>query len=192
MNKIIKLGICAFILLMSLQTKAQNKNYELETAYMNCMYGIFEDEGVKLKVLIKNAEQRLIEAKLLKDTSGKSYIALFKNIKHAVDGHIASFGISEHIIASMSSNEKAKEYISCMQRLMQSENFEDSKLSKFIKLSSSGNANPEITTLTTKLLSIFEAKDFEHDFYKYLTYSLIDKFNMYNKNSGAVTKDKNK
>ena len=52
MNKIIKPILFAFVLLISLQTKAQKQNFELETTYMNCMYGIFEDEGVKLKELM--------------------------------------------------------------------------------------------------------------------------------------------
>lgn len=190
MNKIIKPILFAFVLLISLQTKAQKQNFELETTYMNCMYGIFEDEGVKLKELIKNAEQQLIEAKLLKDTSGESYIALFKNIKQAVDGRIPSFEISSHVITGMNNNKKVKEYMSCMNGMMQSEAFKDSKISAIVKLSSSGTTNPEITTLANKLLTIFEAKDFEHDFYKYLTFSLIDKFNNYGKNSGAVTQEK--
>ena len=129
------------------------------------------------KELIKKAEQSLIQEKILKDTSGESYLALYKNIEKVIEGNVPSFGISDHVIQGMSNNKKIKEYMSCMQGIMQSPNFKDSKLSEFIKLSSSGNNNPTITSLVSKMLLIFEAKDFEQDFYKYLTFSLIDKFN---------------
>jgi len=79
--------------------------------------------------------------------------------------------------------------MNCMQGIMGSSNFADSKLSQFIKLSSSGNNNPKITDLVSKMLLIFEAKDFEQDFYKYLTFSLIDKFNT-NGNSSKDKKEK--
>lgn len=177
MKTLLRPFMFTIILLISYASFGQNKNYELETTYMNCMYGIFEDNGEKLKDLIKKAEQEFVDAKLLKDTSGESYIALFKNIEQAVDGRIGSLGISEHIVGNMSSNKKAKEYMSCMQGLMQSKNYENSKLSKLIKLSSSGSSNPKIKDLVGKLVTILEAKDFNNIFYKYLTFSLIDKFN---------------
>lgn len=184
MNNIYKTGTYALILFFTCVSFAQNKNYELESTYMNCMYGVFEDDGAKLKELIKKAEQTLIQKKLLKDASGESYLVLFKNIEQAVDGRIESLGISEHIVGNMSSNKKAKEYMSCMQGLMQSKNYENSKLSKLIKLSSSGSSNPKIKDLVDKLVTILEAKDFNNIFYKYLTFSLIDKFNA-TKKTGA-------
>lgn len=188
MNNIYKTSICTLILFITCVSFAQNKNYELETTYMNCMYGVFEDDGAKLKVLIEKAEQTLIQKKFLKDASGESYVALYKNIKKAIDGKVPSFGISDHVIKGMSTNKKIKEYMSCMQGLMQSPSFENSKLSKFIQLSSSGNNNPEITVLADKLLTIFEAEDFNHIFYKYLTFSLIDKFNASSKTSAGSSK----
>ncbi len=183
--------ICAIILFTSCVSFGQDKNYELEATYMNCMYGIFEDDGAELKELIKNAEQKLVAAKLLKDTSGESYIALFKNIEKAVDGRISSLGVSDHVIEGMSDKVKVKENMTCMQVMMKSENFEGSKLSKLIQLSSSGSSNPKITAITEKLLLIFEAKDFDHDFYKYLTFSLIDKFNTANKKQSNPPKGQN-
>ncbi|WP_430411799.1 hypothetical protein [Kordia sp.] len=189
MKKLLKSYIYVLILLVSCISFGQNKNYKLETTYMNCMYGIFEDDGVKLKELIKKAEQKLIEAKLLKDTSGKSYIALYKNIEKAINGEALNLGISNHVIEGMNNNKKIKEYMGCMQGIMQSKNYEGSKLNQFIKLSSSGSNNTKVTALATKLLTVFEAKDFDHDFYKYLTFSLIDKFNS-NINSSKGEKEK--
>ncbi len=191
MKTLLRPFMFTIILLISYTSFGQNKNYELETTYMNCMYGIFEDNGAKLKDLIKKAEQKLVDAKLLKDTSGKSYLALFKNIEQAVDGRIGSLGISEHIVGNMSSNKKAKEYMSCMQGLMQSKNYENSKLNKLIKLSSSGSSNPKIKDLVDKLVTILEAKDFNNIFYKYLTFSLIDKFNASNKVNAGSSKGEN-
>ncbi|WP_046756180.1 hypothetical protein [Kordia jejudonensis] len=178
----------SFIMLISCVSIAQNKNYQLETQYMNCMYGIFEDNGVKLQKLIKKAEQQLIDTKLLKDTSGESYIALFQNIEEAVKGNMGNLEISDYVIKGMSNNKKIKEYMECMNGLMESAEFKESKLSKFIQLSSSGNNNPDLKTLANKLLAIFEPKDFSNDFYKYLTFSFLDKFNKANKTGVNASK----
>jgi hypothetical protein len=144
------------------------------------MYSLFEDNGAELKALIKKAEQSLITAEVLEDASGKSYIALYKNIRMAIDGRVSSFGVSDHVIKALSGTENVKKYSICMNGILTNSTFENSKLSKIVTLSTSGN-NPKISDLTTKMLEIFEAKDFEHDFYKYLTFSLIDKFNAANK-----------
>ena len=179
MNKMIKPIICAFVLLISYTSTAQ-KNYELETNYMNCMCSLFDDEGAKFKSLIKEAEQNLIAAELLANTHGESYIALFKNIRTSIDGRVANFGISDYVVNTLLDSKNVKKYSICMDSILKSPSFENSKLKKFITLSSSGN-NPKITDLTSKMLEILEAKDFEHNFYKYLTFSLIDKFNAANK-----------
>jgi len=167
--------------MISHTSTAQQNNYELETNYMNCMYSLYEDNGAALKVLIKKAEQSLITAEVLEDASGKSYMALYKNIMMAVDGRMSNFGVSDHVIKALSGTENIKKYSTCMNGILTNKTFENSKLSKFISLSTSGNSDSKITTLTSKMLEIFEAKDFEHDFYKYLTFSLIDKFNAANK-----------
>lgn len=158
---------------------AQNK-FEQETAYMNCMYSLFDDNGAELKALIKKAEKSLLAAEVLSDTRGESYIALHKNIRTAVDGRVANFGISDYVIKSLLESKNAKKYSACMKTMMTGENFKDSKLGKIVAMSTSGN-NPKITDLTSKMLEIFDSKDFEHDFYKYLTFSLIDKYNAANK-----------
>lgn len=179
MKNILKSLVFGIILMVSIQTKAQNK-YEFETNYMNCMYSLFEDNGAELKTLIKKAEQSLITAEILEDASGKSYVVLYKNIRMTIDGRVSNFGISDHVIKALSGTENVKKYSICMNEILTNSNFKNSKLSKIIALSTSGN-NPKITDLTSKMLEIFEAKDFQHDFYKYLTFSLIDKFNMANK-----------
>lgn len=179
MNNILKPFIFGIILMISLQTKAQN-NYELETNYMNCMCSLFDDNGTELKALVKKAEQSLITAEVLESTNGKSYITLYKNIRTSIDGRVANFGISDYVVNTLMDSKNVKKYSICMDSILKSPNFKDSKLSKFIALSTSGN-NPKITDLTSKMLEVFEAKDFEHDFYKYLTFSLIDKFNAANK-----------
>ncbi|WP_298510232.1 hypothetical protein [uncultured Kordia sp.] len=175
----IKSILCAFVLLISFQTKAQN-NYKLEATYMNCMCSLFDDNGVEFKSLIKKAEQKLISAELLQNTSGESYITLYKNIRMAIDGRISNFGISDYVIKRLLDPKNTKKYSKCMDGILKSPDFKDSKLSKFITMSSSGN-NPKITDLTSKMLEIFEAKDFNHEFYKYLTFSLIDKYHVSNK-----------
>ncbi|MEM6721549.1 MAG: hypothetical protein AAF611_19640 [Bacteroidota bacterium] len=177
-NSILKL-IFGLIVLVSNTSIAQN-DQTFENSYMNCMYSLFEDNGAELKSLIKKAEQKLIAAELLPDASGKSYITLFKNIRTAIDGRISSFGVSDYVINSLLNSKNAKKYSKCMDTMMKDANFGNSKISKFIAMSTSGN-NPKITDLTSKMLEIFEAKDFEHDFYKYLTFSLIDKYNTANK-----------
>jgi hypothetical protein len=170
--------LIAVSLLIFTPSTAQN-DFAFEDNYMKCMCSLFEDEGKEFKSLIQKAEQTLISAELLQNNQGESYIALFKNIRTAIDGRISSFGISDYVINSLMGSKKAKTYSKCMQDMMEGETFKDSKLSKFIALSTSGN-NPKITELTDKMLKIFDAKDFNHEFYKYLTFSLIDKYNVLN------------
>jgi hypothetical protein len=181
MNKILKPFIYALILLTSYASFAQDKNYELETKFMGCMYNLFEDDGVKLKTLIKEAEQKLIKAKLLKDGSGESYITLYKNIETVVDGRISSFGISNHVIsAQLQGSKNPQTYATCMNGILTDPNYEGSKLGKFIALSTAGN-DPKISALASQMLEIFKTNDFRNDFYKYLTLSLLDKYNASNK-----------
>jgi len=179
MNKFLRSLVCLIIFTLSNTSIAQN-DHTFENNYMNCMYSLFEDNGAELKSLIKKAEQKLIAAELLADTSGNSYLALYKNIRTAIDGRITSFGVSDYVINTLLGSKNAKKYAKCMDTMMKDANFGNSKISKLIEMSTSGN-NPKITDLTSKMLEIFEAKDFEHDFYKYLTFSLIDKYNMSNK-----------
>jgi hypothetical protein len=178
MNNTLKALLILVSFVIFIPSNAQN-NYAFEDNYMKCMCSLFEDEGKEFKSLIQKAEQTLISAELLKDKQGESYIALFKNIRTTIDGRIASFGISDYVINSLVGSQKAKTYSKCMQGMMETATFKDSKISKFIALSTSGN-NPKITELTDKMLEIFEAKDFNHEFYKYLTFSLIDKYNVLN------------
>lgn len=171
----IKSILGAFVLLMAIQTTAQN-NKQLETNYMNCMCSLFDDNGTKFKSLIQKAEQTLINAEVLEGTSGKNYITLYKNIRTSIDGRVASFGLSDYVVSTLLDSKNVKKYSICMDSILKNPNFKNSKLEKIITLSSSGK-NQKITDLTSKMLEIFEAKDFEHAFYKYLTFSLIDKFN---------------
>lgn len=173
--------IFGIILLISFQTNAQNNDYKLENQFMDCVCSVFDDNGAELKKRIKNAEKKLIKAEVLSNANGDSYIVLFKNIRTAIDGRVVNFGISDYVIQSLMSSENAKKYNACMGKMMQDADYKDSKINKFITLSTTSGSNPKITDLTSKMLEIFEAKDFNHDFYKYLTYSLIDKYNMANK-----------
>ncbi|EDP97563.1 hypothetical protein U8527_04400 [Kordia algicida OT-1] len=180
MKYILKFLLCILLLGNTMAVFAQNDNYKLETKYMECMCNLFDDNGVEFKTLLKKAEQSLRSAELLPDTSGKSYITLHNNIRMAIDGRMANFGVSDYVIKALSGTENIKKYAACMNGILTDKNFENSKIGQIIALSTSGN-NPKITELTDKMLKILEAKDFKHDFYKYLTFSLIDKYNTANK-----------
>ena len=180
MNKILKPFIYALILVTSCASFAQNTAYELETRFMDCIYNLLDDEGAKLKELIQKSEQKLIKAKLLKDTSGESYMAFYENIETAIDGRLENLGISNLVVAALQGGENAQTYATCMNGILTDPTYKDSKLAKFIKLSTSGN-NPKISILASQLLAVFEVKDFTNDFYKYLTFSLLDKYNTSNK-----------
>lgn len=180
MNNMLKSVICVMIAFISYASVAQNDNYKLETKYMECMCDLFNDNGAEFKALLKKAEQSLINAEVLSDTSGKSYIALYKNIRTSIDGRVANFGVSDYVIKALGGTENIKKYATCMNSILTDSNFEGSKISQIIALSTSEN-NSKITELTAKMLKIFEAKDFKHDFYKYLTFSLIDKHNASNR-----------
>jgi len=180
MNNILKSLICAILLGVSCASFAQNKNYELETRFMDCIYNLLDDEGVKLKESIQKSEQKLIKAKLLKDTSGESYMVFYENIEAAVDGRLENLGVSNLILTALQGRKNAQTYATCMNGILTDPTYEGSKLAEFIKLSTSGN-DPKIKVLASQLLAIFDTKDFTNDFYKYLTFSLLDKYIAANK-----------
>ncbi|WP_160129495.1 hypothetical protein [Kordia antarctica] len=147
---------------------------------MNCIYSSLPDNGVELITILKKAEQILIEEELLKDGSGESYLKLYKNIEKATDGKLQDLRVAEYIQKMMQKDLDVDNYVNCMQEFMQSPKFLDSKLNKlnkFINLARSETNTPEIKTLVNNMLTVFEATDFEHNYYKYLTFLLLDKYN---------------
>ena len=110
MKHILKLSICILFLGSSMIAFGQNDTYKLETNYMNCMYSLFDDNGVEFKTLLKKAEQNLISAELLPNGNGESYMSLYKNLRMAIDGRMANFGVSDYVIKKLQGNENIKKY----------------------------------------------------------------------------------
>lgn len=176
MKYILQQLLGVLLLLNSCTTIGQDKDYELETMYMNCICKSLSDNGVELITILKKAEKILIEKKLLKDGGSESYIALYKDIEKATDGKLQNLGVAEYSMKMMEGFD-IDVYVDCIQEFMQNNKFLESKMDKILSLSLSENDRPEIRTLANSLLDIFDAEDFKHDFYKYFTFSMLDKYN---------------
>lgn len=161
----------------SIQAFGQNDSLETETAFMECLYNLSSDNGKEFKVALQKATQKLIDKNILKDDSGASYVALYKNLEKVEDSELKNLGIGKQII-SLQQNIDADEMNTCMKNVLTSPKYADSKLNKFLQYTASIDENAsDMQVIIDKLLTILDAKDLEHDYYKMTTFLMIETIN---------------
>ncbi len=177
MNYIIQRFVCIIFLMNSSMIFAQEYTYELETMYMNCIYKSLNDNGAEFKAILQEAEQKLIDEKLLKDTSGKSYIALYKNMKEVAGKEYQSLGVLDYIASRMMESIDMLVYFECEKEFMEHPKRLASRMNKFTTVIESIDIKKIEGSLLGNILSGFvNENDFEYDFYKYFTFLLLDTF----------------
>jgi biopolymer transport protein ExbD len=177
MKHIIQQFLFSIFLVSSITIYGQTDSLETETAFMNCFYEALPDKGVKFKLVLKKAEQKLIDAKFLQNGNGESYVELYKNLENAYSDDLQDLGVVRYM-EEVSEIINAASNGECMENVFNSSKFQDSKLSKFIQLTQSfRGSNDGASDLVNKIFSIIDAKDFEHEYYKMTTFTMIEAMN---------------
>jgi len=186
MKNSIKTFICILFLLNSTNVFSQKHTLETETDFMNCFYKSLPDNGTAFKIILQKAEQKLIEKKFLKDGTGESYTELYKNLENIVDEELQNLGVLTYM-AAIQEQMNTLENQKCMENVFESPKYIDSKLFKFIELTQSLDShNGDTSEMIHQILTILAPKDFEHEYYKMTTFTMIETIN-YVDLDGAVS-----
>jgi biopolymer transport protein ExbD len=157
----------------------------VEDKLMNCIYQNYEDNGTQFKKALTEFEQLLINENILKDNSGKSYVAIFEKIVEENDfNYNPSISFLDKIIdIGMPQSES---FIKCKSELKESEFLKSNELQKvFDSLKESDNFSP--SSVAGGILSVLNDKDFELDYYKMSVFFLFDTISYVN-DDGLIRK----
>lgn len=166
------------ILFISLISFAYSQKERIEVQLQNCTYEQIENNGKELKSEIKEFENYLIKKKILIDSTGKSYINLFRKIERENDiefdyNYSFTDSIQKIIIQDV------YEQMDCQVDLINSENYPNTKVYKLQavidSIKTAGDIMP--SNIASGVLSVLEEKDFELEYYKIKTFVLLDATN---------------
>jgi len=162
-----------------------SQTLRVEDKLMNCIYQNYEDNGTKFKKALTEFEQLLINEKILKDSSGESYVAIFEKIVEENDfNYNPSKSFLDKIIdIGMPQSES---FIKCQSELKESEFIKSNELQKvFDSLKESDNFSP--STVAKGILTVLNSEDFELDYYKMSVFFLFDTISYVN-DDGLIRK----
>jgi biopolymer transport protein ExbD len=159
----------------TLSISCYGQEERIETKLMNCFYENYEDQGIEFKNAISDFEKLLISEKILNDSTGKSYVAVFEKIVSDNDFRfIPTKSFLDMIIDIGLPNKEPLKV--CQSEILKSSKNEINKVTELqtvldsIKIS--GNFSP--STIANGILSVLNEKDFELDYYKMSVFSLFD------------------
>lgn len=155
-------------LMFYLTSCAQNKyDYSFENAMLECYYQHHTDNNIDAKSIINNVENLLIQHKVLLDNSGESYIRIIKQIKDE-----NNLIINPTLFKEIISIENIPSNVICqnsdfLSKLDTSEVI-NSKFNLIIDIFNSIQEIHDIspTSIAGEILKVFNASDFENDFYR--------------------------
>jgi len=158
--------LCGFIFYFT--SCAQNTyDYRFENAMLECFYQNHTDNNVDVKTIINNVENLLIQHEILLDNSGESYIRVIKKIRDEND-----LIINPTLLKEIYSIENIPSNVICqdsdfLSRLDTSD-LVDSKFNHIIDIFNSIQERSDISTtfIAGEILKVFNASDFENDFYR--------------------------
>lgn len=166
--------------------KGQTERVEIKL--MNCIYENYEDKGTEFKKALSDFEKLLIDKKILKDETGKSYKAIFEKIviDDYFDYNLSISFLDKIIDIGMPQNESFKNCQSELRERSENAFSKGNKLQTVLdSIKNSGNLTPSI--VANGILSVLDEKDFELDFYKMSVFFLFDTIN-YTNDSGISRK----
>ncbi|WP_298510234.1 biopolymer transporter ExbD [uncultured Kordia sp.] len=177
MKNILRSLICLIILSSSMTVFSQKKRLKTETEFMYCFYQSLPDKGVEFLNILKKAEQKLIDFGYLKDKSGESYLAMYRNLDNMFNEKLQDLGVAKYM-TEVSDKIISLESEDCMQKVFSAVNFKDSKLSRMLKLIASlKQAEPSSNEFIEQFIAILDPEDFTHDYYKMTTFTMIESMN---------------
>jgi len=172
----LKLLVALAFVLNITTVMGQTGSLEAETAFMNCIYQVMPDKGEKLKKLLDNAENRLIELNYLKDGNGESYIEIYKNIANMKSSELKDLGVASYM-KQISTKIDTPEAESCMRVIFQDPEFPNTKFAKMMTIVQTVNSYKDNKSLTADILKVLDPKDFTHNYYRMTTISMIETMN---------------
>ncbi|MBO0324387.1 hypothetical protein J0X14_18915 [Muricauda sp. CAU 1633] len=180
------------IIFISSVTFAFSQNERIEIQLQNCTYEQIEDNGKELKNEIKEFENYLIKKKILIDSTGKSYINLFKKIEKENDvefdyNYSFTDSIQEIIIQDV------YKQMDCQVDLINSDNYLNTKVYKLQTVIDSIKTYGDImpSNIASGILSVLDEKDFELEYYKIKTFVLLDATNTTSGITQTLVKNEN-
>lgn len=163
-----KLSVLLCGLMFYLTSCAQNTyDYSFENAMLECFYQNHTDNNIDVKTIINNVENLLIQHEILLDNSGDSYIRVIKNIRDQNDLIINPTLLKEiFLIENIPSNIicQNSDFLSGLD----TSDVVDSKFNHIIAIFNSIQGINDIspTFIAGEILKVFNASDFENDFYR--------------------------
>ena len=172
--------------LLSISCKRQTERTEVKL--MNCIYENYEDNGTEFKKALSDFEKLLINEKILKNETGKSYKAIFEKIVSDDDfNYNPSKSFLDKIIdIGMPQNESFRNCQSELRKKSKNKFSKGTELQTVLdSIQNSGNLTPSI--VANGILSVLNEKDFELDYYKMSVFFLFDTIS-YTNDSGISRK----
>lgn len=184
---IIFLGL---IICLSACAQADYK-YKLENKILDCFYQQHKDNNVDVKVTIDKIEDVLIKNEILQDKTGKSYIRAIEQVRDIDDWGktnpklLSDFNSIGYIPSSIFCQDPT--YVS----MIDSTDLANSKIKYLIGIFDSIQVKGILSSklIAEEILEVFNAKDFENDYYR--TIGLIVFSNMIKMNEyvGALSRE---
>ena len=149
-----------------------SNDYKVENKMLMCFYKQCEDNGIDIKGMLDSIEEAFIDVHFLSDKSGESYMEVFRFIYENNDAYLQSRDMSgDYLKPFINSIEDLPVIVICDSFLslgIDSTDYANSKLRLMAGIADSiqqkGDISPRI--VADEYLKIFEAKDFENDFYR--------------------------
>lgn len=164
-----------FVVIMACNSQVER----VENKLMHCTYSAFPDQGESLKTAINNYEQLLIFEGVLQDASGQSYRNILEQIANNESPEsIPSRFFGSELENTLPSNMEQSE--ACYQDLLNNADYYDSKFARIERAMKAAMEAKNIypSLLAKNILEILDADDFELDFYKLRTFSVVGMFNV--------------
>ncbi len=159
-------------------------DYRIENIILDCFYQHHKDSNIDIKNSIDKIENVLIKHNILEDKSGNSYIRIIEQIRDGNDSFINDLNLLNdiksinYIPTSIFCSDTS--YVS----LLDSTSIANSKFKYVIGIFDSIRIKENIspTLIADEILEVFNAEDFENDYYRtigLITFSNIVKMNDY-------------
>ncbi|MBN1950277.1 MAG: hypothetical protein JW801_03685 [Bacteroidales bacterium] len=150
------------------QTDDDSYDYALENMLMDHCYSYYKEQGIDIKLIMSRVEDVYIKHHILEDRSGDSYIKLLEKIRQENNVLFDCPGLAEDI-QNLAYVPESLFAFDSNRISIDTAMINESKLKELEtignKLAKSINISPEM--VADAILQVYDAQDFEHNFYRY-------------------------
>jgi hypothetical protein len=178
MKNVFKYSLVALLAFGACKSNAKKEEI-FEDKLMKCTYNSFEDKGNAMKQLIEDYENQLIRENVLLSKEGASYLALYKIIGRGED--FINYPSKSFLtyVKEMGVKKNLKGLQLCEQVAYQDEAlYNKSTLKKLQAIRKEMTQQVDLSPqwVASRMLTVFEPSDFDHDYYKLKAFLLFDTF----------------